>query len=179
MNLLPRAGDIVVMSECLSHAVLPWRPTEKPRLCLQMRYKCGDPYETHFRNYPEPWPAEVLARCSPAIQAIVAGDVDALSQLPRVPVTESRAVSCTHPLSAGLALAPAVPAPIMASSRDSSRMVSNDAVFSGGVRDLLPSGAVPPPESPHHELSGYSHLLPCHSFPHTCLKSPCAEQLGC
>jgi hypothetical protein len=33
-------------------------------------------------------------------------------------------------------------------------MVSNDATFSGGVRDILPGGSEPPPESPHHALSG-------------------------
>ncbi len=151
--MLPKAGDIVVMSECLSHAVLPWR-ADKPRLCLQLRYKCGRTYDSHFGNYPEPWPAEVLARCSQATQAIVAGDADVLSQLPTVPVTASRAVPCTHPLSAGAVLVPPAPLPITASSKDSSRMVSNDAVYSGGVRDLLASGTVPPPESPHHGLSG-------------------------
>ena len=71
MNLLPRAGDIVVMSECLSHAVLPWRPTEKPRLCLQMRYKCGtvlaeaEPIQYGVDGpYPH-WPEEVLASVAP------------------------------------------------------------------------------------------------------------------
>ena len=64
-NLLPRAGDIVVMSECLSRkprsslcvflvffslrdivcctdGVLPWRATDKGRYCLSLRYKCGE-----------------------------------------------------------------------------------------------------------------------------------------
>jgi hypothetical protein len=97
MNLLPNAGDIVVMSECLSHAVLPWRPTEKSRLTLQMRYKCGAVHAKHYAREGEPWPSEVLDRCSPALRAIVSGDKKALSELPVVPITEPRQHAFIHP----------------------------------------------------------------------------------
>jgi len=77
--MLPKAGDIVVMSECLSHAVLPWR-ADKPRLCLQLRYKCGQvlreaepiQYGVHG-SYPH-WPEEVLCTVEPATRAIMSGD---------------------------------------------------------------------------------------------------------
>ena len=130
MNLLPKAGDIVVMSECLSHGVLPWRATDKPRITMQMRYKCGEVYEKHASNNPEPWldwPADVLERVSPGTRAIIAGDAAALRALPHVSVTEPRQQSCSHPAAASDVVQPADPAPLTVSVSDQARMVSNDA----------------------------------------------------
>eukprot|EP01052_Picozoa_sp_SAG31_P047413 SAG31_NODE_9482_length_1270_cov_1.146883_1_plen_390_part_00 len=138
MNLLPRAGDFVVMSECLAHAVLPWRPTDRPRITLQLRYKCGSVHAAHARNNPGPWPAAVLAQVSPATRAIVAGDAAALRMLPHVGVTEPRQQSCTHPPAAGCVLMPPDPAALIVSVQDEARMISNDATFGGRVRDVLP-----------------------------------------
>jgi hypothetical protein len=164
MNLLPKAGDIVVMSECLSHAVLPWRATDKPRITMQMRYKCGEVYKKHASSNPKPWldwPADVLERVSPGTWAIVAGDAAALRTLPLVSVTEPRQQSCTHPAAASDVVQPADPTPLTVSVSDKARMVSNDATWGGGVRDVLPATAVDGEDpgfmvslNPHHLLEG-------------------------
>ena len=38
-NITPRAGDVVLISELLTHGVLRWRPTERDRRLLVLRYK--------------------------------------------------------------------------------------------------------------------------------------------
>ena len=164
MNLLPKAGDIVVMSECLAHAVLPWRATDKSRITMQMRYKCGDVYKKHASSNPEPWldwPADVMERVSPGTRAIVAGDAAALRALPQVSVTEPRQQSCSHPPEAGEVVQPADPAPLTVSVSDAARMVSNDAAWGGGVRDVLPDTSADGEDrgfmvtlNPHHLLEG-------------------------
>jgi hypothetical protein len=88
LNTLPQAGDFVVMSECTSHAVLPWR-SQTTRYCLGLRYKCGEVLRQAGEisygvegEYPH-WPAEVLGRDSlmPVTRMIMAGDYTALRGL--------------------------------------------------------------------------------------------------
>ena len=38
-NITPRAGDVVFISELLTHGVLRWRPTDRDRRLLVLRYK--------------------------------------------------------------------------------------------------------------------------------------------
>ena len=38
-NITPRAGDVVLISELLTHGVLRWRPTDRDRRLLVLRYK--------------------------------------------------------------------------------------------------------------------------------------------
>jgi hypothetical protein len=118
MHLMPKAGDIVVMTECTAHGILPWRNCAEPRLSLQLRYKCGLAWAKHTKNYPEPWPATVLARCSAATRAIISADRRALAQL----ITLATTTAETPPLPAHTA-----------ASTDPSRMISNDANFGGGA----------------------------------------------
>ena len=77
MNVLPNAGDFVVMPEATCHGVLPWRGKE-PRLSMVMRFKSGQSYVTHRRNrlrvgLDGPWPAEVVATLTPRTRAMISG----------------------------------------------------------------------------------------------------------
>ena len=40
-NVLPSAGDCIVMSEGLVHGALPWRAVDRSRRILTLRYKSG------------------------------------------------------------------------------------------------------------------------------------------
>lgn len=39
LNITPAAGDVVVMPECLTHGVLPWKPVDRQRRMLVLRYR--------------------------------------------------------------------------------------------------------------------------------------------
>lgn len=43
VNLTPRAGDFVIISELLTHGTLPWKPAERDRCTLALRY-----YPQHY-----------------------------------------------------------------------------------------------------------------------------------
>jgi ectoine hydroxylase-related dioxygenase (phytanoyl-CoA dioxygenase family) len=59
VNLTPKAGDILVTSEAMTHGILEWRPTDRMRRILVLRYK---PQHT---GQPTPLPDEVRGRLSP------------------------------------------------------------------------------------------------------------------
>ena len=67
MRLLrPQAGDAVLMSEATVHTALPWRPTDRRRRTLVLRYQ--PQHMGALSNSPGAWPhawpddiAEVLA----------------------------------------------------------------------------------------------------------------------
>ena len=66
VNVTPRAGDAVVMTEMLAHATLQWQPTDRMRRTLVMRYR------PQFKGQPHEMPDSVLARLSPEIRELMA-----------------------------------------------------------------------------------------------------------
>ena len=38
VNITPRAGDIIVMNELVTHGALPWTPKDRMRMILVLRY---------------------------------------------------------------------------------------------------------------------------------------------
>ena len=64
-NITARAGDVVIISELLTHGVLRWKPTDRDRRILVLRYK---PQYMGKHNFPQP----ILDRLSPETQELVA-----------------------------------------------------------------------------------------------------------
>ena len=64
-NITPRAGDVVIISELLTHGVLRWRPTDRDRRLLVLRYK---PQYMGTHSFPQP----IVDRLSPETQELVA-----------------------------------------------------------------------------------------------------------
>ena len=62
-NITPRAGDMLIMSELLTHGVLIWQPKDRDRRFLILRYKTQDWRDD--RGNINPFPQEVLDRLSP------------------------------------------------------------------------------------------------------------------
>jgi len=60
-NLTPRAGDVVIISERLIHGVLNWKPEDRDRRFLIMRYNIQYNVPGSF----EPFSEEIRARLSP------------------------------------------------------------------------------------------------------------------
>lgn len=63
VNVTPRAGDAIVMSELLTHGVLIWQPEERYRRFLILRYKTQ--FFQDNRGNRDPFPTEVMERLSP------------------------------------------------------------------------------------------------------------------
>ena len=56
VNVTPKAGDFVVMNEALTHGALPWRPKDRMRMMLVLRYSLqyrGIYSAFHFRELPD------------------------------------------------------------------------------------------------------------------------------
>ena len=64
-NVQPRAGDVIVMPECLIHGTLPWRAVDRPRCILTLRYKSGLAYARHVAR----WEAGVEGKFEPELVA--------------------------------------------------------------------------------------------------------------
>ena len=64
-NLVPKAGDFLFCSELLTHGVLQWKPTERDRRLLILRYR--PQYEGRASL-----PQEIIERLSPETQELVA-----------------------------------------------------------------------------------------------------------
>ena len=60
-NITPRAGDMLIMSELLTHGVLVWKPQDRDRRFIILRYKTQD-WRVGGIN---PFPQELLDRLSP------------------------------------------------------------------------------------------------------------------
>ncbi len=58
INITPKAGDVVIISELLTHGSLPWKPNERYRCILVLRYRPQHRGESRV-------PAEVRERLSP------------------------------------------------------------------------------------------------------------------
>ena len=63
-NLTPKAGDFLFISELLTHGVLQWKPTDRSRQMIIMRYR--PQYEGKVSL-----PQEIIDRLSPEIQELV------------------------------------------------------------------------------------------------------------
>ena len=60
-NITPRAGDVVIISELLTHGVLVWKPKDRDRRFLILRYM---PQYTTYGTF-DPFPDEIKAKLSP------------------------------------------------------------------------------------------------------------------
>jgi hypothetical protein len=59
IHLAPRAGDVLIISELLTHGTLPWKPKDRDRRTLTLRYS-----PQYFGNSSH-FPDEIKARLSP------------------------------------------------------------------------------------------------------------------
>ncbi len=64
-NITPKAGDIVIISELLTHGALPWKPKDRYRCFLVLRYRPQDRGESRV-------PEEVRQRLSPETLELIA-----------------------------------------------------------------------------------------------------------
>lgn len=64
VNLTPKAGDVVIMSESVTHGALPWRPTDRFRMYVVLRYQ---PQYTGGAEMPE----SIRSRLSPETLELV------------------------------------------------------------------------------------------------------------
>jgi hypothetical protein len=65
INVTPKAGDMVVTSELMTHGILEWRPKDRMRRFLVLRYKPQHP------GLPIPFPEEIRTRLSPETQELI------------------------------------------------------------------------------------------------------------
>ena len=69
-HITVRAGDILVVPEATTHAVAPWRPTDRMRRYVRFRYKIGAADAANIAGGVR-WPEEMVAGFTPATRAIV------------------------------------------------------------------------------------------------------------
>jgi hypothetical protein len=65
VNVTPKAGDIVIMSEGVTHGALPWTPKDRMRMYLVLRY--------HPQYVGSDLPDEIRGRLSPETLELVSG----------------------------------------------------------------------------------------------------------
>lgn len=65
INVTPKAGDIIVTSEMMTHGILEWQPKDRVRRMLVLRYK------TQFAGLVQPYPDEIVERLSPETQELI------------------------------------------------------------------------------------------------------------
>jgi hypothetical protein len=65
VNLTPDAGDIVIISESLTHGALPWTPRDRQRLILVLRYRLQTVGAADL-------PVEIVERLLPEVRELVA-----------------------------------------------------------------------------------------------------------
>ena len=65
VNITPRAGDVVIISELLTHGALVWKPTDRERWFLILRYNPQYFYYHHGVS------DEVLPRLSPEVCELI------------------------------------------------------------------------------------------------------------
>ena len=57
--ICPRAGDMMIMPEAMTHGVMPWIPTDRPRYVLGLRY------QSQHLGGSQTWPDGILEKLSP------------------------------------------------------------------------------------------------------------------
>ncbi len=70
VNVTPKAGDAVIITEMLTHGVLVWKPRHRDRRFLILRYKTQ--FFQDDRGVREAFPPEVMQRLSPETKALAA-----------------------------------------------------------------------------------------------------------
>ena len=65
VNVTPRAGDILVTSELMTHGILEWLPKDRIRRILVLRYK------PQHAGLPIPFPDEIRDRLSPETRELI------------------------------------------------------------------------------------------------------------
>lgn len=65
VNITPKAGDILIISELLTHGALPWKPKDRNRCFLVLRYRPQDRAESRI-------PEELRGRLAPETQELIA-----------------------------------------------------------------------------------------------------------
>ena len=68
VNVTPRVGDVIILSELAVHGVLIWKPTDRDRRFLILRYKTQ--YFPDDRGRRQPFPKDVWERLSPETQEL-------------------------------------------------------------------------------------------------------------
>ena len=68
VNVTPKAGDVIILSELTVHGVRIWKPTDRDRRFLILRYKTQ--YFSDVRGRKHPFPEEVWERLSPEAQEL-------------------------------------------------------------------------------------------------------------
>jgi len=66
VNVTPKAGDVIIMTEMVAHGTLQWRPTDRTRRTLVLRYR------PQFKGQPHALPESVKKRLSPKILELMA-----------------------------------------------------------------------------------------------------------
>ena len=66
INLTPRAGDILIISELLTHGILPWTPRDRIRRILVLRYK------PQHVGRPSSFPEPIASQLSPETHELIA-----------------------------------------------------------------------------------------------------------
>ena len=69
VNVTPRAGDVVILSELTVHGVLIWKPVDRDRRFLTLSYK-PQYFTTHLGRRHSLLPDEVWERLSPETQEL-------------------------------------------------------------------------------------------------------------
>ncbi|MDA1141125.1 MAG: hypothetical protein O3B01_21365 [Planctomycetota bacterium] len=64
LNITPKAGDMVVMTESLVHGILAWKPKDRYRAILGLRYH---PQDSDIGSIPE----EIKQRLSPEVRELI------------------------------------------------------------------------------------------------------------
>ncbi|MBT5832995.1 MAG: hypothetical protein HOH77_22620 [Candidatus Latescibacteria bacterium] len=64
INVTPKAGDIVIINELVTHGVLPWTPKDRNRMILVLRY--------HPQYKGGDFPGAIKERLSPETQELIA-----------------------------------------------------------------------------------------------------------
>ena len=66
VNVTPKAGDVIIMTEMVAHGTLQWRPKDRMRRTLVLRYR------PQFKGQPYALPDSVKERLSPEIIELMA-----------------------------------------------------------------------------------------------------------
>jgi len=81
VNLTPDAGDVLIISESLTHGALPWKPADRQRIILVLRYR---PQTVAAAALPD----EIVDRLLPEVRELVAAaghtDRKAIADVDRV-----------------------------------------------------------------------------------------------
>ncbi len=79
-NIRPKAGDVIILTELTTHGVLVWKPKNRDRRFLILRYKTQ--YFQDERGRRQPFSDEILAKLSPETRELVAfGDYEHIKEI--------------------------------------------------------------------------------------------------